>query len=62
MYDLASAAAVQAARSRIAFYQRGDDAVALYEALPDALKSRAASTTPGSNGAHAGAGSRMPRT
>jgi soluble lytic murein transglycosylase len=38
MYTLASAPAQAAARSRIAFYNRADDAVSLYEALPDALK------------------------
>lgn len=38
MYGLASTAAEQAAKSRIAFYRRSDTAVSLYEALPDALK------------------------
>jgi len=38
MYGVASTAAQRAADSRIAFYRRTDDAVSLYEALPDALK------------------------
>ncbi len=39
MYGVASKSAEQAARSRIAFYRRSDNAVSLYEDLPDALKS-----------------------
>lgn len=39
MFDIASTDARRAAESRIAFYTRTDDAVSLYEALPDALKS-----------------------